>query len=107
MPLFGLSKIAISQIIEVFTQYPEVEKAILYGSRAKGNYRHGSDIDLTLIGSNIDLNVLNRISLALDDLLLPYEIDISIYKHIDNEQLVQHIERVGKTFYARNLKTAS
>lgn len=80
-------------------RFEEIEEAILYGSRAKGNHKSGSDIDLSLKGGKLNLKVLNRISLDLDDLFLPYSIDISIYHQIDNPDLIEHIQRVGKVFY--------
>jgi predicted nucleotidyltransferase len=96
---YGLSKININKIINVFRQFPEIETALLYGSRAKGNYRPSSDIDLTLKGRKFNLQVLSRIILKLDDLLLPYRFDISIYSQINNPELLDHIHRVGKAFY--------
>lgn len=86
-------------ICRVLHRFPQVEEAIIYGSRALGNYRPGSDIDLTLRGQ-IKLSVLNQISLALDDLMLPFEIDLSVFDEIENPQLQEHIRRVGKLFYA-------
>ena len=85
----------------VFAQFPEVEKVMLYGSRAKGTYRPGSDIDLILVGPALNLKTLFRIETELDDLLLPYKIDLSIFDHIDNPGLVDHIRRMGKVFYQR------
>ncbi len=87
-------------IRSVFRQYPEIKKALLYGSRALGRHREASDIDITLIG-NINLPTLNRISLALDDLLLPYEIDLSVFNLIENPDLIDHIKRVGRVFYQK------
>ena len=84
--------------IAVLAQYPQITRALLYGSRAKGNYRQGSDVDLTSIG-DIDLTTLNKINVALDDLLLPFEFDLSVFARIENEKLRQHIERVGIDFY--------
>jgi uncharacterized protein len=98
---FGLKEGTIEKINSVFAQFPEVEKVILYGSRAKGNYRNGSDIDLTLIGEGLNLDVLNKIDMKIDDLLLPYSFDNSIYRQINNPDLVEHIERVGKVFYKK------
>lgn len=97
---FGLSSFTIQQIRGVLHNYPQVEKATLYGSRAKGNYRNGSDIDLTLHGgSGLTLKVIYKILNDLDDLLLPYTIDLSIFDDIDNPDLIEHIERVGIPFY--------
>ncbi len=74
--MFGLSDKTIELIREVFSKHPQVEKAVLYGSRAKGNYRPGSDIDLTLLGESLNLTELQKIELELDDLMLPYKIDL-------------------------------
>lgn len=98
---YGLPDHSIEAINGVFKQYPAVEEVILYGSRAKGNYRNGSDIDLTMIGDELDLNIQFRIENDLDDLLLPYKIDLSIKRQIENPDLVGHIDRVGLTFYKR------
>ena len=98
---YGLKDKAIEQIISVLAGYPQVEKAILYGSRAKGNYKIGSDIDLTMIGDMLTIHIINQISNDLDDLLLPYTFDISIFHQISNPDLVDHIERIGKVFYER------
>lgn len=96
---YGLSQHDIEAIQGVFKQYPTIQKAILYGSRAKGNYRYNSDIDLTLIGEQLTYSDLIHIDNDLDDLLLPYTIDLSIYHQIDNPDLIEHIERVGLVFY--------
>jgi predicted nucleotidyltransferase len=98
---FGLKDDTIQQINGVFAKYPQVEKAILYGSRAKGDFKRGSDIDLTLFGDGLNLFVVNKILIDLDELLLAYTFDISIFKQISNPDLVQHIERVGVVFYER------
>ena len=96
---FGLKEEVIEKINGVFRKYPEIELAILYGSRAKGDYKGSSDIDLTLKGDQLSESILTRDSLELDDLLLPYLIDLSIHVHIKNGELIEHIERVGKEFY--------
>jgi predicted nucleotidyltransferase len=98
---FGLKETTIALINKVFAGYPAIERVILYGSRAKGNFRNGSDIDLTLEGSDVTSEHLNRITLELDDLLLPYTIDLSLKCQIDNPELLAHIERVGVVFYER------
>ncbi len=97
---YGLKDTTVEAIGQVFRNFPVIEKAVLYGSRAKGNYRNGSDIDLTLFG-DLTLQTLHRIETELDDLLLPYMIDLSIFKQIANPDLVAHIERVGVVFYAK------
>ena len=96
---FGLSKEIVYKIRTVFAKYPQITSVILYGSRAKGTYKTGSDIDLTLKGRDIDLHVLNNVSNDLDDLLTPYTFDLSIFNNIKNSDLLEHIERVGIEFY--------
>jgi len=98
---FGLSDEAIREIQAVLALYPEVEKAILYGSRAAGTFKPGSDIDLTLVGEGLTHNHLLGIMSDLDDLLLPWMIDLSLLATIDHPDLREHIERVGRTLYAR------
>jgi len=105
--MFGLKITIIQAIQDVFKKHPEVEKAILYGSRANGNYRQGSDIDLTLVGKQLNLTSLQKIENELDDLLLPYKIDLSLLKQIKNKELLDHIERVGKVFFDSNEIIAS
>lgn len=98
---FGLKNSNLKQIISVFSSVPQVEEAIIYGSRAKGNHKPASDIDITLKGDKLTLKDLNIISMALDDIPLPYTFDLSIYKQIDNPDLLEHINRVGKLLYSR------
>ena len=104
---FGLKESTIRKICVVFARYPQVEKALLYGSRAKGDYKNGSDVDLTLFGGDdLTQNVLHKIVNELDDLLLPYKIDLSIFHDIGDPDVVEHIRRVGVTFYEKS-KTIS
>ncbi|MEO0430728.1 MAG: nucleotidyltransferase domain-containing protein [Cyanobacteria bacterium J06656_5] len=98
---FGLEKSTIEEIQRLFQQYAEIERVILYGSRAKGNYRPGSDIDLTMIGTNISHTQLLSIEHQLDDLLLPYLFDLSIFNHIEDPDMIAHINRVGCVFYEK------
>ena len=100
---FGLKEPVIRRICSILARYPQVEKATLYGSRAKGNYKNGSDIDLTLrSGTDLTLKVLYRIMAELDDLLLPYMIDLSIFNTIHDPDVIEHIKRVGVTFYNKS-----
>ncbi len=99
--MFGLSVEEMENIKLVFQQNTAVESVVLYGSRAKGNFKAGSDIDITLIGNTLCYKNLVNISLELDDLLLPYEFDISIYKDITSESLLEHIKRIGVVLYER------
>jgi predicted nucleotidyltransferase len=98
---FGLSETTINKIKQVLVGFPEVEQVKIYGSRAKGNYRPGSDIDLTLFGAHLDQRQCADIADQLDELLLPYTIDLSVFHLLDHADLKEHIERVGKVFYQR------
>ena len=98
----GLTDITIAQIQDIFKSYTEVDEAILYGSRAKQNYKPNSDIDLTIKGNNLSFSTLNKISWQLDDLLLPYTFDLSLYNHITETDILDHIKRVGVTFYKKD-----
>ena len=99
MKQFGLKQEQIDAICECFAQYPAIEQVILYGSRAKGNFKDGSDIDLTIIDADAAFSELSQLENKLDDLLLPYKIDLSLKRQINNPDLLNHIERVGKIFY--------
>ena len=100
--MFGLSEETIIDIRRVFSKNERIEKVIIYGSRAKGNYRKGSDIDITLIGEDLNLNnSIYPLMDDLDDLLLPYLFDISIFTHIEDKSMIEHINRVGRVFYER------
>lgn len=101
MKTIGLSQKDIENIKAVFAAHPEIEKAVLYGSRAKGSYKSSSDIDLTFFGKDLDLNIVQEVENELDDLLLPYRFDISIFYQIDNSALIDHIERVGIVFWEK------
>ncbi len=100
---FGLTQETIQKIGALFALYPPVEQAILYGSRAKGNFKPGSDIDLTLLGKqDLTQTILLKIMNDLDDLLLPYHIDLSIFRDISDQSVLEHIKRVGVVFYQRH-----
>jgi len=98
---YGLTETTVENICAVFACFPEIEKAVLYGSRAKGNFKTGSDIDLTLCGEALTSDLRSTIASALDDLMLPYNIDISVFNELNHEKLREHIERLGVLFYER------
>ena len=98
---FGLNDRIIEQIRQVLSSCHGIDEAVLYGSRAKGNYKPGSDIDLTFKGSGVDLLALNTVSAKLEDLSLPYTFDLSVYHQIQNPDLIDHISRAGILFYRR------
>lgn len=98
---YGLPSPVIARIRGVFASFHGIDKAVLYGSRAMGTHKTGSDIDLALYGEKLTLPQLAAITSELDDLLLPYTIDLSIFALLNNADLREHIGRVGKVFYER------
>lgn len=97
----GLSEETVAQIGKVLAQFPEVQKAVLFGSRAKGVQKPGSDIDLALYGDGLDWRALGRIEDALDDLLLPYTFSLLHHDERMDAEVAAHIGRVGVVFYTR------
>lgn len=95
----GLSKHVIEKFQSVFSKYPDIERVILYGSRALGTFRTGSDIDLCIEGKKVDLSLLFAIENQLDELMLPWKIDLTLKHSIDNADLVAHIKQHGQIFY--------
>lgn len=98
---FGLPEEIIEKINAIFSKYPNVDKVIIYGSRAMGNYKNGSDIDLTMMGEKITDRDQTNISIELDDLPIPYMIDLSISSKLNHPNLTDHINRVGQVFFER------
>ncbi len=97
---FGISHDVIEKMQQVFAQFPNIGQVIVFGSRAKGNYKEGSDIDLALKGTALNLKTLQNLELKLDELYLPYKIDMVIYDTIANDALKEHVDRVGMVFYS-------
>ncbi|CEN45857.1 conserved hypothetical protein [Capnocytophaga canis] len=100
---FGLEAAVLTSLQNIFEKFENIEKVIVYGSRAKGNFRYNSDIDLSIIGE-ISYDDLLKIELLIDELLLPYKVDLSVFNNINNSELKAHIERVGIVLYKKNNK---
>ena len=97
----GLNSKQVLEINKIFAKYEQVEKVILYGSRALGTYNERSDIDLVAIGKNIDRYIIINIKHNLEELNIPYFIDLQDYKSINNNNLIEHINRAGIEFYKK------
>lgn len=93
--MFGLSQNEIDYIIKTLQAYPSIKKAVIFGSRAKGNYKKASDIDIALYGDNLEKVVLDVSGKLNDEGPLPYKVDVLAYMSIDNTALRDHIDRVG------------
>lgn len=98
---YGLTDTELQKLTEVFSLNNKIEKVILYGSRAKGNFKPFSDVDITLVGSDLSRSDLNQILRDIDDLLLPYQFDVSLLHKLKNEALLDHINRRGLVIYER------
>lgn len=97
----GLSQKTIDGITGVLARFPGVQEAILFGSRAKGTPKTGSDIDLALVGTNLNLRMVGKIYNALDDLLQPYCFSLVIYDKNTDPEVAAHIRRVGISLFKR------
>ncbi len=97
----GLKPRTLNLLYSIFKSYDSIDSVVLYGSRTKGTYNEGSDIDITLIGENLNDSEVGRIEDDLENLLLPYTFDISLWSQIDNPELCSHIERVGIILYKK------
>jgi predicted nucleotidyltransferase len=82
-----------------------LERAVVFGSRAKGNYRLGSDIDLALFGADLTDADLLSLEGRLDDLILPYQIDLCPVNSLTNQALLEHIQRMGRAIYPNSFPT--
>lgn len=98
---FGLPDQTLATLHAILASCPAVEKAVIYGSRAKGNYKPGSDIDLTLIGPALTQDMLAQLAGQFEESAIPYQVDLSIQDSIDNPSLLEHIARVGQVLYTR------
>ncbi|MBF0142947.1 MAG: nucleotidyltransferase domain-containing protein [Magnetococcales bacterium] len=97
----GLTADTVERIQGVLTHFPAVERALLYGSRARGDHKPGSDIDLTLCEESLISEQLAAIALELDDLMLPYTFDLSILDRLDHAALRRIVAREGVILYER------
>ena len=97
--MYGLSDKTISALKSVFMRYPQIDQAIIYGSRARGDNCRGSDIDITLKGEGLTLQTLPKLDCDIDDLLLPYLLDINVFDKLNNPLLIEIILRDGKVLY--------
>ncbi|MDD2798289.1 MAG: nucleotidyltransferase domain-containing protein [Bacteroidales bacterium] len=101
--MFGLKDADIEAICVILATHQEVDEAIIFGSRAKGNFKNGSDVDIALKGNTITFSTINAISFELnEESLMPYKFDILNYHTIKNSDLKEHIDRIGVSFYKKS-----
>ena len=100
---FGLTEKDIELIRSAIKQHPEIEEIMVFGSRAIGNYKNGSDLDLAVKGSGVSLRIISRVGARLnEELPLPYQFDVIDYATIDTPALKEHIDSFGKVLFKKN-----
>lgn len=96
---FGLSQRQYAELLDILKQFPVIESAIIFGSRAKGTMHERSDIDLAVTGKALDRHLLAELMLAFDESDLPFQVDIQLLSDIQNPALLEHISRIGQVIY--------
>lgn len=98
--MFGLTEEDLGRIRTTLQAFPQIETAQIIGSRAMGNYKKGSDIDLVLTG-DVPFQVVAKVKTALEELPTPYFFDVIVYQDVKNASLKMHIDTHGKIFYRK------
>lgn len=102
---FGLKEFELEYIIDAIKKFHEIEKAVIFGSRAEGNYKPGSDVDIGIYGENITFDTVSALHAMLEEKgPLPYFFDIVDYTHLSHKELKEHIDRVGKVIFEKGKK---
>ena len=93
---FGLQDSDIKSIVEILLKNPLINEAYIFGSRAKGNFKKGSDVDIAVKGRDISTDLISKMSYTLnEETLMPYKFDVIDYNSIVNKDLKDHIDRIG------------
>ncbi len=104
--MYGLTNKQFKLIEDTIIACIEIEKAVIFGSRAQNTFKPSSDIDLVIFGKDINNNVINKLSSQLDELPLPFMFDVINFKDISNLSLKSKIDLQGQVFFERKFKTA-
>lgn len=100
---FGLSEHDIQQIVAILATFAEIQRAAIFGSRAKGTAKPGSDIDLAIWGEAITFDTVSKLHARLEDESpMPYRFDVVDYTHLAHANLKAHIDRVAITIFERD-----
>jgi uncharacterized protein len=97
--LFGLKDDQFAKIKNAFSSFTNIDEVVIFGSRAKGNFKPGSDLDLAIKGKDFSFDDLLKLHHTLDELNLPYKFDLLIYSSIKDKDVIEHINRVGISIY--------
>lgn len=99
---FGLSREDLNYITQAIAGFAEIDKAVIFGSRAKGSYKQGSDVDIAIYGHNVSFHTVSKLHALLEDESpMPYFFDVVDGTHLDHADLKDHIERVGQPIYEK------
>ena len=98
---FGLNSKTIDALKSVLVRHQAIEKVLIYGSRAKGHFKIGSDIDMSLVAPTLNLSDLLKIENEIEELMLPYKVDLSLFHLIENPDVVEHIKRAGVDLFSK------
>jgi len=95
MTRFGLEQHILDKIIAVLRAHPKIERAVIYGSRALGDFKPHSDIDIAVFASRIDASELARLRFEIDELPIVFKIDLVHVDGLENESLRTKIATEG------------
>lgn len=102
MNTYGITDRTYKYLLHTFKRFPEVKEVLLFGSRAKGNYKKGSDIDLAIKGKNVNPELIFKLKTIFNERLpIPYKVDVIGYDYLSYIELKDHILRVGKVIYSK------
>lgn len=95
----GLSDLILDDLRRVFAAYPEIEQVLIFGSRAKGTYKDGSDIDLAVFAQTMSEPRFTKLWNELDALHLVFKMDVLHWDRLGNQRLKDRIPVGGKLLY--------
>lgn len=98
---YGLDNRCVDTVVSILNEFPSIQVVFIFGSRAKGTYHAGSDIDLAVMNSGLSIIDLARVKGRFEESDLPYFVDLVDYTKIVSQDLREHIDRVGQEFYRR------
>lgn len=97
----GLSEKSLHELQSILSSFSEIEKVIVYGSRALGTFQNGSDLDLALLGNKVSFDTILKVKTVFSESYLPIFVDVLDYKSIKNIELKHHIDTFGKVIYQK------
>lgn len=102
MEQFGIDKSIIEDIVNIIKKYKEITRAVIFGSRARGDYKKASDIDIALFGDNLTNTINTKIFFEIDELYMPYKVDLINFNTLGKENRIrENILKEGVEIYAK------